>query len=122
MHKLVILIEPQEDWNKFEQDWPKFLKLAENMPGLMRETSTPIQRVLHGKFAVSMIHELYFNNMDDLRIAMDSPQGQEAGKILQIITGGQVTLLFGDHLEDELANIRTHQTSSEETDPLTEDD
>ena len=105
MFKLIILIEPQEDWLQFEQAWPEFLAIAEKMPGLQREVNSPIYTTLHGNNEVAMIHELYFNSQDDLRVAMTSDEGKEAGKILQIITHGKVTLLFADHLEDELKNI-----------------
>ena len=32
MFKLIILVEPQEDWLQFEQAWPQFLAIAEKMP------------------------------------------------------------------------------------------
>lgn len=109
MYKLVILIEPQPDWQEFERVWPEFLKLAEKMPGLIRETTSPVDQLLHGHYHVAMIHELYFDSMETAKQAMASPEGEEAGKRLQIITAGNVTLLFTDHLEDELENIQEHQ-------------
>ena len=117
MYKLVILIEPQQDWQEFEQAWPKFLKLAEKMPGLIRETTSPVDRLLHGHYHVAMIHELYFESLQAAQDAMASPAGEEAGKTLQIITAGKVTLLFAEHLEDELKNIQAHhsQNDSSET-------
>ncbi len=117
MFKLVILIEPQEDWPQFEQNWPRFLVVAEKMPGLQREVNSPIYTSLSGNNKVSMIHELYFNNQDDLRLAMSSEQGQEAGQILQLITNGKVTLLFADHLEDEFENIQALNKEKEEERP-----
>lgn len=106
MFKLVILVEAQEDWLQFEQAWPQFLSKAEKMPGLQREVNSPIYTTLHGNIHVAMIHELYFNTQKDLRLAMSSPEGKEAGEILQTITKGKVTLLFADHLEDEFKNIQ----------------
>jgi uncharacterized protein (TIGR02118 family) len=114
MVKLVILIEPQEDWQKFEQDWPQFLALAEKMPSLVKEATSPIQSRLHGNVPVSMMHELFFESMDDLKEAMTSPEGVAAGQKLQEITGGKVTLLFADHYEDELKNIRTFKKPKED--------
>lgn len=113
MFKLVILIEPQEDSLEFEQDWPRFLALAEKMPGLVRETTSPVHSRLHGRFPVSMIHELYFESRRALKAAMSSPQGVAAGEMLQTITNGKVTLLFADHLEDELVNIQAHQKAED---------
>lgn len=109
MYKLVILIEPQNDWFEFERVWPEFLKRAEKMPGLIRETTSPIDRLLHGHYHVGMIHELYFTSLEAAKQAMASPEGEEAGKILQIITAGKVSLLFADHKEDELKNIQAHE-------------
>ena len=48
MHKLVILIEQQEDWQVFEADWPEFLHLVETLPGLQREATSRIDRFLYG--------------------------------------------------------------------------
>jgi uncharacterized protein (TIGR02118 family) len=109
MYKLVILIEPQTHWQEFERVWPQFLKRAEKMPGLLRETTSPVDRLLHGHYHVAMIHELYFESIEAAKNAMASPEGEDAGKVLQIITAGKVTLLFADHLEDDLEHIQSHQ-------------
>ncbi|MBI3159804.1 MAG: EthD family reductase [Chloroflexi bacterium] len=108
MYKLVILIEPQADWDAFDQRWPEFLRPCEQMPGLQRETTSRVDRLLHGRYHTGLIHELYFDSMDVLKAAMESPAGQEAGRALQRITEGQVTLLMAHHLEDEMSNIRAH--------------
>ncbi len=107
MYKLLILIEPLGDWLKFEQDWPQFLAYAEKMPGLRREITSPVDRLLHGHYHVAMMHELYFDSMEAAKQAMASPEGVAAGQLLQTITGGRVTLLFADHLEDEPKNFQT---------------
>ena len=117
MYKLVILIEPQPDWQEFERVWPQFLKQAEKMPGLIRETTSPVDRLLHGHYHVGMIHELYFESLQAVQDAMASPEGVEAGKTLQTITTGKVTLLFADHLEDELENIQEHQLQDSSSEP-----
>lgn len=112
MYKLVILIEPQIDLSAFERVWPEFLKRAEEMPGLLRETTSHVDRLLHGHYHVSMVHELYFESMQAALDAMSSPEGERAGKVLQTITTGKVTLLLADHLEDELANIKQYEKPS----------
>jgi hypothetical protein len=109
MNKIIILIEPVSDWLDFEQRWPEFLSKAELMPGLIRETTSPIHHKIAGNFHVSMIHELYFDSMSDLKVAMNSDEGKAAGEVLQKITQGNVTLLFADHLEDEIKNIQAYQ-------------
>ncbi len=109
MFKLVVLIEAQDDLVRFENDWPKFLALAEKMPGLIKESKSPIHSRLYGRLDVSMIFEMFFESFDALKAAMKSSEGVAAGKMLQTITDGNVTLLYSDHLEDNLKNIRAYE-------------
>ena len=106
MHKLVILVGAQEDLQGFHDAWPEFLHQAEQMPGLRREASSQVDHFLAGKVQVVMMHELFFDTPGDLRAALNSPSGQEAGKVLQRITKGNVSLFFADHKEDDLTNFR----------------
>jgi len=64
---------------------------------------------LSGDTQAAFIHELYFDGREELERAMESPAGQAAGRILQQLTGGKMSLLFAQHLEDELENIRAHK-------------
>ena len=112
MYKMVILIEPQLDIMRFEEIWPKFLEHAEQMPGLIRETTSQVDRVLAGNCVAEKIHELYFESMEAALEAMASPEGQAAGAILQAITGSQMTLMLAHHLEDELENIKRYREGS----------
>jgi hypothetical protein len=113
MYKLIILIEELADTQGFEKDWPEFLKLAEAMPGLQRETTSWSEGMIYGNYQVTMIHELYFNDRDSLQRAMESTAGQAAGRLLQRITNGQMTLLFAHHLEDDLENIRAFREAQQ---------
>lgn len=105
MHKLVILIEPPEDYADFEETWPQFLHLAERMPGLRRESTSRVDGVLYGSVDYAIIHELYFDSLVAIQEAMSSPEGQAAGELLQRMTAGRMTLLYADHKEDNLENI-----------------
>ena len=113
MHKLVILIESVED-PVFDENWPDFLHLAERMPGLRRETTARVDGVLFGERDYALIHELYFDSAAALHTAMASPVGQAAGRLLQAMTGGKLALLYADHKEDELENIRKYSEKREE--------
>lgn len=115
MYKLVILVEPREDSAHFDSHWPLFLAEVERMPGLRREVTGRVDRVLYGNYPVHIIHELYFDTLKAAADAMGSPQGERAGQILQEISSGKVTLLLADHLQDDLAHIRRHQVAN---DPL----
>jgi uncharacterized protein (TIGR02118 family) len=108
MHKLLILIETPSDPLAFDRAWPQFLKVAESMPGLRRETSSHVDQRLYGHADYALIHELYFDNLESLTQAMAAPQGSEAGRLLQTLTGGHMTLLITDHKEDELTNIQKY--------------
>jgi uncharacterized protein (TIGR02118 family) len=109
MYKLIILIERPDDPLSFYDAWPSFLRQAEKMPGLVREATVHVSRILFGNHPVYMIHELFFNTQNELQGAMISPQGQTSGQILQKITGGRMTLLVAEHREDDLENIRKYQ-------------
>ena len=110
MHKLVILIEPPEDYDRFEQHWPEFLHLAESMPGLKKESTSRVDGSLFGRYDCAIIHELYFDSLADIQSAMSSPAGQATGELLQRMTNGRMTLLFADHKEDDLENILKFKT------------
>jgi uncharacterized protein (TIGR02118 family) len=108
MYKLVILIEAQEDSARFDSRWPQFLAFAEKMPGLRREVTSHVDRVLHGNFHPHLMHELFFDSLKAATEAMASVEGSAAGQVLQDISGGKVTLLLADHSQDDLAHIRRH--------------
>jgi len=114
MHKLIILIETPDDQQAFDGSWPLFLKEAEKMPGLVREATIQIVHSLYGNSDLSMIHELYFESYDALKEAMSSPQGQISGHVLQKITGGRMSLLFADHREDDLENIKKYKIEEDD--------
>jgi uncharacterized protein (TIGR02118 family) len=105
MHKLIILIESTTAPG-FHNFWPRFLHAAENIPGLRREATSRINQVLYGDVQFALMHELYFDSLAILQAGLASPSGQEAGRLLQEMTGGRVKLLIADHSEDELENIR----------------
>jgi len=109
MYKLVILIEPSDTWQEAEERWPEFLSLAESMPGLLRESTSHVDSFLSGATPYFKMHELFFGNRRAAELALSSPEGRQAGMILQQITGGQVTLFFADHKEDDMANIRKYK-------------
>jgi hypothetical protein len=58
------------------------------------------------------MHELYFDSLQAAQAALTSPEGRAAGRILQIITGGRVSLFLADYREDDLANIQKFKADS----------
>jgi uncharacterized protein (TIGR02118 family) len=107
MHKLIILIEPPENEANFEAYWPEFINLSAMIPGLLRETTSRVIYKMFGNSSYGLIHELYFDSLDAVRQALNSPIGVQAGETLQQITHGRVTLLVAEHLEDDPSRYAT---------------
>lgn len=105
MYKLVILIEPLEDQEAFDEYWPEFLHHAERMPGLLSETSSHADAFLYGSQEYIRMHELYFNSREDAQSALTSAHGKAAGALLQRITRGRLCLFLADHRQDDIENI-----------------
>jgi uncharacterized protein (TIGR02118 family) len=112
MHKLVVFIEQVGNEAQFDEMWPEFLHIAERMPGLRREATCRVESTLYGGFQPELIHELYFESVDDIHKAMSSPEGRAAGEILQNLTGGRMSLFVADHKEDDIENLRRYQQNN----------
>jgi hypothetical protein len=112
MHKLVILILPTGD-RGFDDLWPEFLHAAERIPGLRREATSRVGRVLYGNQHFELMHELFFDSYADLEAGLNSDQGVRAGQILHQITNGRVLLFLADHTEDNLERIRSYRGGEE---------
>jgi hypothetical protein len=109
----VIWIEPLADWERFEAEWPEFLRLAEALPGLRREATSRVEQFLYGNAQCRWIHELFFDTLAEAENAMASAQGRATGQRLQQMTGGRMTLFLAEHKEDDLANILSFRQSGE---------
>ena len=111
MHKLVILVYSTRS-PQFNREWAEFLHAAERIPGLRREATSRVSRVLYGQSRGELIHELYFDSYAELENGLNSPEGRRAGELLQALTGGGMALLLAEHSEDNLENIRRFQAPS----------
>jgi len=101
MHKLVILFMPPLAWANFDSGWQKFLGMAEQMPGLRKEIVTDIDKQVFGPATMNYkkIFELYFDSRDDLETALNSEEGQKAGRWLHSFTQGRFLLMIAKHME-----------------------
>lgn len=115
MYQLLILLPINIDINYFDENWPSFLKEAEQMPGLMNESITHIERCLYGHNTIRRIYSFQFKDQSSLENALTSPAGEKAGNILHQITGGNLILLSGEFKEDSLYNIQSISTSKKES-------
>ena len=109
MHKLVILIDQLDDEAQFDEMWPEFLHISERMPGLKREATCRVENNLYGVHQPALLHELFFESLEDVHKALSSNEGRTAGELLQRMTGGRMSLFIADHKEDEIDNIRRFQ-------------
>ena len=113
MHKLIILIHDDCPAGRLDEHWPRFLRLAEKMPGLLRETTSWVDGVIYGEYGVQKIHELYFESRQALEEAMASPVGEQAGQMLGWITEGRMTLLFAQHQQEEADYLRRYHAEGD---------
>ena len=109
MYKLVILFEALEDWAAFDAQWPQFLHLAEEMPELRSEATSRVERFLYGQTVYGRMHELFFDSLEAAEGAMASLHGREAGRLLQQMTGGRMSLFLAEYKHDDLENIRKYK-------------
>jgi hypothetical protein len=111
MNQLLILIPLNVDLQAFDEGWPTFLENAEQMPGLIRESVTHIDRCLYGQNFLQRIYSFYFPDQETLEEGLLSPAGEKAGRILHQISGGNVILLKGEIKEDSLDHIQSTSLS-----------
>ncbi|MCJ7513948.1 MAG: EthD family reductase [Anaerolineales bacterium] len=103
MHKLVLLFSRPEDVVEFDRRWSEqFVTVVERMPGLRRVAVGRVTGVAAGEAAPHLVHEFYFDSAKALMEAMESPQGQAAGRALMALAPGQVTICFAEHHEMSL--------------------
>jgi hypothetical protein len=105
MYQLLILLPLDVDINAFDEGWPKFLRLAEKLQGLQKETISRIDRGIYGHNQIQRIYSFIFNDKYAFEKALTSPEGEQAGKLIHQISGGKVILLSSHYLEDSLDNI-----------------
>ena len=101
MYKMVILFEQPLEEALFQENWQKFMGMAEKMPRLRREVVSRIDQLVYAKDGKQYyrIHELIFDSRDALEIALQSDAGKMSGKFLQEFTHGRITILTSEHLE-----------------------
>ena len=103
------------DINTFDEGWPDFLKAAEGMEGMIRESVSRIDRCIFGKNDFQRIYSFQFHDKSSFEQALTSPPGQKAGNIIHEITGGEVLLISGTFQEDSLSHIQSSKEEIEES-------
>lgn len=114
MYQLLILIPLTVDINRFDEGWPKFLKLAEKLEGLNIESISRIDRCIYGRNDLQRIYSFIFKDKSSFESALTSPAGEEAGQWIHQISGGNVILLSAHYQEDSIKNIFGYSTEGDE--------
>lgn len=109
-YQLLILIPLTVEIQSFDEGWPQFLKLAEKMPGLIKESVTRIDNCIYGQNFLRRVYSFSFLDSSSLEKALLSPPGEKAGELLHSITQGNLILLGGEYQEDFLENLRNAST------------
>ena len=115
MYQLLILIPTTVNISAFDEGWPGFLEAAESMNGLVRESVSRIDRDIYGQNNIRRIYSFLFHDKSSFDKALVSPPGENAGKIIHEITGGDVILLSGTLHEDSLDHIQSWDDTVEKS-------
>jgi hypothetical protein len=112
MYQMVIILPSTLNLKTFDEGWPEFLKLAEQMPGLIRESVTRFDQVLFGSSDVQRLYTFSFSDRQSLEQALTTEVGEKAGNLLHTISNGSLTILAGDYQTDTLDRINSFSSSS----------
>jgi hypothetical protein len=107
MYQMVIILPAALDINMFDEGWPEFLEMAEQMPGLIQESVTRFDQVLFGEADIQRIYSFSFNDRQSLEQALTTEVGEKAGNILHAISNGNIIILSGDYQTDTLDRINS---------------
>jgi hypothetical protein len=107
-YQLLILIPLTVEIQSFDEGWPEFLNAAEQMPGLIEESVNRIDDCIYGQNFLRRIYSFSFEDKPSLEQALTSPSGEKAGKILHLITQGNMFLISGEYKRDLLKNIQNN--------------
>jgi len=107
MYQLVLLIPTSVNLEKFDETWPSFLKVAEQMPGLIKESVSRVDQLIYGSEFISRIYTFTFPDQESLEKALVSNPGERAGQLIHDLTDGKVILLTARYQEDFLNHIQS---------------
>ena len=108
MYQLIILLPAGLDLQAFDEGWPQFLEMAERLPGMIRESITRFDQVIYGSENIQRMYTFSFPDKKSLESALVSESGQKAGNLLHELSGGNITILTGDHQSDTLERIQSY--------------
>ena len=96
---LVLFGKPQNPQQFDEQYWKEHVPIAKQMPGLKKYTVNKVVAAPRGEPAFYQVVELEFDNMENLKKALDSQAGKDSGRhAVKMATGG-ITFLYAEPKE-----------------------
>jgi hypothetical protein len=114
MHQLIILLPAGLDLRSFDEGWPEFLEIAEQMPGLIQESVTRFNQVLFGTGVFQRMYSFSFKDPKSLEKALLSEAGQQAGNILHMMGGENLIILTAEYQADSLSHIQSYSASGDD--------
>ena len=108
---MVLILPLNLDTKRFDEGWPDFLEVAEQMPGLIQESVTRFDQSLFGSSEIQRLYTFSFKDRHSLENALTSQAGEKAGDIRHSISGGNISILAGDHQTDSLERIQSFSSS-----------
>ena len=112
MYKLILIFKEvdEADLDFIEHRWShEFVPLAERMPSLQRVSISRVTKSITPEADIQLIHELFFDSLEDLDQAMKSDIGQQAGRLLMDFASQAVQVYFAEHAEDTPTIVENHQ-------------
>ncbi len=103
MIKLIALYKKPANIDAFEQHYARVhIPLAEKIPGIRKTEWTRFLASPSGEAPYYMMYEMYFDNMDAYKAAMQSDANKAAGQDLLSFAKDLVTLMVAETYEDEI--------------------
>ncbi len=103
MIKLIALYKKPANIDAFEQHYAHIhVPLAEKIPGVRKTEWTRFLASPSGEAPYYMMYEMYFDNMDAYKAAMQSEANKAAGQDLMSFARDLVTLMVAETYEDEI--------------------
>lgn len=101
MFKFVVMFKKPDKPEEFENIYNDFLGLVERMPNILRRQVLHITGSPQGEPLYYRGLELYFASQEDMKSALNSPAGQEAGNELARFGTGSFDVFFTAVYEEE---------------------
>ena len=112
MVKLSILFRTPIDADAFENRYNDLLALMERLPGVTRRQVVNVIGSPTGQSVYYRVLEVYFEDEAQMRAALMSPAGQEAGGEIYRFPDGSFEVFFADVYEEAGGHTETNSDNA----------